>query len=195
MLSLAEIGPAIYGAWRLALFDPGGMRHFDRSLHGFWRSFQAAILALPLYALLIWIHLAGMHVGGGWPRVLLGEGIAYVIGWVAFPLAFYYVAPIIDRTDHYLGFIVAYNWTSLIQLAILLPAYGIAALGILPAGLGSAVADVAEIATLVYEWYVIRTALQVPGLGAAGVLLMDVVLSLVIQTLADLVVHAIHAAA
>ena len=194
MLNLAEIGPAIYGAWRLARFDPGGMRYFDRSLHGFWRSFQVAILAAPFSALLIWIHLSGMHLDAGWPRILLGEGIAYVIGWVAFPLAFFYVAPVIDRADHYLGFIVAYNWASLIQVAILLIGDGIAATGWLPSGVAGALADIALVVSLVYEWFVVRTALQVPGLGAAGVVLMDVLLSLAVESLSDVMAHASYAA-
>jgi hypothetical protein len=190
MLNLAEIGPALYGAWRLALFDPGGMRYFDRSLNGFWRSFRVAILAAPLTALLIWFHLSGMRVDAGWLRIVTAETIAYVVGWVAFPLAAFYAAPIIDREDHYLGLVVAYNWASLIQLAVLLPAYALASSQLVSPGLSDAVSRTAEIAILVYEWFVFRTALQIPGLGAAGVVLADVIISLVINSLADTMVHA-----
>jgi hypothetical protein len=190
MLTLAEIGPAIYGAWRLALFDPNGMRFFDRSLHGFWRSFRVAILAAIPAALLVWLHLSGLRVDAGAPRILVAETIFYVIGWVAFPLAMFYVAPVIDRADHYLGFIVAYNWASLLQLAVLLPAYGLAASQILPPGTSDAISFAAWGAVLVYEWFVVRTALELPGLGAAGIVLLDVVLSLIVDGFADAMVHA-----
>jgi hypothetical protein len=189
MLTLAEIGPGFYGAWRLALFDPSGMRYFDRSLRGFWRSFMVAILAAVPTALLIWLHLSGLRVDAGPPRILAAETIFYVIGWVAFPLVMFYVVPIIDRVDHYLGFIVAYNWASLIQLLVLLPAYGLAASQMLPPGASQALSFAAWGAILVYEWFVVRTALALPGLAAAGIVLLDVILSLIVDGLADAMVH------
>ena len=185
MLSLAEIGPAIYGAWRLAWFDPNGMRYFDQSLNGFWRSFRVAILAAPFTALLIAFDLSNEKLGGGWFRVLAGESIAYVIGWVAFPLLAYYLTEAIDRRGRYLGFIVAYNWSTLIQLAVILPAALIAQSGILPVGLAVILTLAAYAAILVYEWFVVRTALGLPVLGAAGVVLIDFVLSWLINDAGD----------
>jgi hypothetical protein len=185
MLSLAEIGPAIYGAWRLAWFDPNGMRYFDQSLNGFWRSFRVAILAAPFTALLIALDLSHEKLGGGWFRVLAGESIAYVIGWVAFPLLAYYLTEAIDRRGQYLGFIVAYNWSTLIQLAVILPAALIAQSGILPVGLAVILTLAAYAAILVYEWFVVRTALALSVLGAAGVVLIDFVLSWLISDAGD----------
>jgi hypothetical protein len=190
MLSLSEIGPALYGAWRLARFDAGGMRHFDRTLTGFWRSFWAALLAAPFVALLIALHLAGMQVGGSWPRVVLGEAIAYAIGVVAFPLAAFYIARLINREREYLGFIVAYNWSGLLQLAVMLPALLLAVSGILPGGAPTALVYAVQIAVLVYEWFVVRTALRLPGFGAAGIVMVDVVLTLIIQDVGDMLARA-----
>jgi hypothetical protein len=186
MLTLAELGPALYGAWRLAHFDPGGMRYFDRSLHGFWRSFWAAPVAAPFVALLIALRVADSHVGGGLLGLVLGEAIAYVIGVVAFPLAAFYITRLIDREREYLGFIVAYNWSGLLQLAVILPAVLLAVSGVFPGGAGSALIYAAQIAVLIYEWFVVRTALRLPGFGAAGVVVIDFVLSLIVQTLGDM---------
>ena len=44
---------ALYGAYRLARLDAGGMAYFDSSIGGFWRSFFAAVLVVPFYALLL----------------------------------------------------------------------------------------------------------------------------------------------
>jgi hypothetical protein len=181
MLSLAEIGTAIYGAWRLACFDPNGMRYFDRSLVGFWRSFRVALLAAPFSAFLIALDLFHMKVAGGWFRILAGESIAYVIGWVAFPLLAYYLTEAINRRTQYLGFIVAYNWSTLIQLAVVLPAAIVAYCGILPAGLAPVVILAADAVILIYEWFVVRTALALPGLGAAGVVVIDVIMGMLIN--------------
>ncbi len=190
MLSLAEIGSAVYGAWRLAWFDPNGMRFFDRSIEGFWRSFRVALLAAPVSALLIGLDLSTMKVGGGWFRVLVGESIAYVIGWVAFPLLAYYLTEAIDRRAQYLGFIVAYNWSTVVQLGLFLPAVLIDHSHILPNGLGLSLTYAASIAVLVYEWFIVRTALALPGFGAAGVVLVDFVISALVHSTGDFIAQA-----
>jgi hypothetical protein len=190
MLTLAELGPAVYGAWRLARFDAGGMRYFDRSPNGFWRSFWAAPLAAPVVAVLIAIHLARMHVAASGPRIVLGEAIAYAIGVVAFPLVAFYLTRLIDREREYVGFIVAYNWSGLLQLAVLLPAALLAVSGILPGGAPAVLIFAGQIAVLVYEWFVVRTALRLPGFGAAGIVLLDVVMTLIIQGVGDMLARA-----
>jgi len=49
-----------------------------------------------------------------------------------------------------------------------LPAAIVAYSGILPAGLAPVVILAADAVILIYEWFVVRTALALPGLGAAG---------------------------
>lgn len=53
MPKFSEIATALYGAYRLARLDPQGMQYFDLSIGGFWRSFFAAVLMAPFFALLI----------------------------------------------------------------------------------------------------------------------------------------------
>ena len=45
-----EVLGALYGAYRLARIDPAGMTYFNLSFEGFWRSFFAAVLVAPAYA-------------------------------------------------------------------------------------------------------------------------------------------------
>src|SRR5690606_8518675 len=87
MISSAEIAVSMRGAVRLALRDPAGLAFFDTSIAGFWRSFMAAVLALPAYALLLAARDESAGPPLDDPGVLLVEGIAYVIGWFAFPNA------------------------------------------------------------------------------------------------------------
>ncbi len=173
MLNLAEIGPAVFGAWRLAQFDPGGMRYFDRSLTGFWRSFRVAVLVAPLYALLVYFDLHDAKGLAGWFSILLGESIAYVINWTAFPLLMFYLCEAIDRRDRYLGFVVAYNWSAVIQLAVMVPALAIDWLGILPDSVSGAILIAANIALAVYEWFIVRTALNLSAIGAVAITALD----------------------
>ena len=75
------------GAWRLARLDPGGLRYFEATPEGFWQSFQAAIIAAPIYALLVLLRVDEHPLSDDMFRALLIEGIGYVISWTAFPLA------------------------------------------------------------------------------------------------------------
>jgi hypothetical protein len=193
LLSLAEIGPAVYGAWRLVLFDPNGMHYFDRSLHGFWRSFRLAIwLAMPSF-LTDAIFLSHMKVTGGWSSlgtadwlcIAAAEIIGYVIAWTAFPLAVYYLTRFIDRGDRYLGYIVADNWAGVIEAPLYLVAIVIAYAGIFPMGWAQLFPLVARVMVLVYEGYIARTALNISWLGALGMVLVGLFIGELINVATD----------
>jgi hypothetical protein len=181
MLTLAEIGPGIYGAWRLAHFDPDGMRFFDRSIRGFWRSFYVAVLAAPLWIIILAVQISQSHIGGGWARLVIAESIAYIVGWVAYPLAAFYLTRLIDREQQYVGFIVALNWGTLLQLAVMVPAHIIAGFNLLPVGLGMLIFYGALVATMVYEWFITRTAIGLSGLAAASFVLIDIVITVLVD--------------
>ena len=48
MITKQEVFKGLYGAWRLLLGDRGAVALFDDSIMGFWKSFFAAILILPI---------------------------------------------------------------------------------------------------------------------------------------------------
>jgi hypothetical protein len=184
MLSLAEIGSALYGAWRLAHLDPDGMRYFDRSIAGFWRSFRVAVLVAPLWIIILAVDLPQMHVEGDWLRIVTAETIGYVIAWVAYPLAAFFLTRFVDRQQDYLGFIVALNWASVVQLAVQTPAHVIASTALLPAGMCDVLLWGADLAAIVYEWFITRTVLSLSGFGAIGFVVIDLLISSVVNRLA-----------
>ena len=184
MLTLAEIGPALYGAWRLAHLDPDGMRYFDSSVTGFWRSFRVAVLAAPFWIIILAVDLASLPATGGWFRFVVAETIGYVILWVAFPLAAFYLTFLTDRQREYFVFITALNWASLIQLSVQMPAHVLASLPLMPAGLGDILIYGADLAALVYEWFITRTALRLSGFGAVGFVVVDFLIGSVVNSVA-----------
>jgi hypothetical protein len=184
MLSLAEIGPALYGAWRLAHGDPDGMRYFDHSIVGFWRSFRVAVLVAPLWIIILAVDFPQMHGEGDWLRIVTAETIGYVIAWVAYPLAAFFLTRFVDRQQDYLGFIVALNWGSVIQLAVQTPAHVIASTALLPAGMGDVLIWGSDLAALLYEWFITRTALRLSGFGAIGFVVLDFLIGSIVQQLA-----------
>jgi hypothetical protein len=185
MLRAGETALALTGIWRLAHFDPQGMAYFDRSLEGFWRSFRVAVFIAPFYALLLALHFMDVPVQAGWPRLFLVEAIAYAISWTAFPLAMVYVSRSLDRETEYLGFIIAYNWSTVLQIAIYLPVTLLRSGRVLPTGLDDIVGLVATGALLAIAWFIAKAALRITGLAATGIVALDIAISLLITATTD----------
>ncbi len=179
MPSPAEVARAIYGAWRLMLFDADGMAFFDTSIDGFWRSFFAAVVVAPPYVLFVVIGLTSAEtevVDPGWTALV--KCGAYLVSWVVFPAAAVFVTRLLGVTARYIPLIVAYNWSNVPPLLILLPVEVLAASG---SGIGETIGTLALLFILVYEWFVVRIALGVAAFTAVGVVVIDVVLGLIIQ--------------
>ncbi len=184
-ISTRDIAMAVYGSYRLARLDRQGMAFFDGSVEGFWRSFYAALIVAPGFSFIVMTHLGEAAANVSWPRLLIVEGAAYVIRWVAYPLAMVYIADMLDRWDRYLGYIVAYNWSSIIQIAVILPVLGLAETGMVPENVGNLLAVIVEAAILFYLWFIARAALAIGAGPAAALVVFDLILSLFISGLAD----------
>jgi hypothetical protein len=180
-----EVQLALAGCLRLARGDRGGLACFDRSLDGFWRSFRAAVISYPLYLVLLAmrVSLAEWERSGG-GRILTVETIGYVIAWVAFPLLMLSVTRWIGRGHRFFDFMVPYNWCQVPQSALFVLVGLESESGFLNARASEAIDLIAAIATLVYEWYIARVALETTGSAAAFVVVVDLVLGVVISRLA-----------
>ena len=121
MISAREVLTALYGALRLARFDPSGLDFFEQTETGFWRSFFAAVLVAPFYLMLTSIRYSGLTETVPFVRFLAIETIAYVIAWVAFPLLMAALTRSLGREAHYIRTIVAYNWAAVWQNALYMP--------------------------------------------------------------------------
>lgn len=181
----AETARGLYGAWRLLRGDPGGLAGFDDSAEGVWKSFFAAVLSAPGYGLLLALHLGRNPPEADAASVLAIHLLAYVISWTAFPLAAYYFARGLDREARWTGFVVALNWSKVWQLAIYLPPAVLAGAVIPDPAVAGLVSLAGVIAVLVYQWYVTRSALDIPGPTAAGLTAVDLLLGLLITGSAD----------
>ena len=185
-LARQEVQLAVIGALRLACGDARGMRYFDTSLDGFWRSFRAAALCYPLYLILLGFRVTDAEwAQSGVATIVLVETIAYVISWVAFPLLIMPLTRAFGRPERFLGFMVAYNWSQLPQTALLLFIGLNRVTGLLPTP-GSEFAElVGTCAIIVYEWYIARVALSVTGMQAVLVVLVDLVLAAVLGQITE----------
>ena len=177
-----EVQLALTGCLRLARGDRGGLACFDRSLDGFWRSFRAAAISYPLYLMLLAmrVSVAEWQQSGGW-RIVTVETIGYVVAWVAFPLLMLSVVRWIGRAHRFFDFMVAYNWCQVPQSALFVLVGLVSAGGVLSAQASEAMDMAAAIATLLYEWFIARVALDTTGLVAVFVVLLDLVLGVFIS--------------
>lgn len=180
MIARQEVLLSLYGAWRLFLRDPRGIEWLDVSIAGFWKSFFCAVIVLPVYV--FWFLVRdGDATEAGFIRTVTVEGIAYVISWVAWPLIMAYVAPMMDRDDNYIRYVVAYNWSSGIQVAILLVVLVLEATGLAPRGVVVLFGVLATVIVLLYHWYVLRIGLEITGLPAAALVAGDFMLARIIH--------------
>jgi len=184
MPSVREVLYGLYGAWRLALLDRGGMNYFDRSLAGFWKSFFAAALVAPAYLILVALDLAESGTDAGVLRIFVVHSSAYALSWVAFPLAALHICDAIGKHDSFFGYIVALNWAEVVQAVVLFPVLLLnGAMGGAASPFGLVTAAV-YLLVLGYQWFVTRSALGVAGLGAAGFVALDLVIGILINEIA-----------
>jgi hypothetical protein len=183
--SLSEIVGSLYGAWRLARFDPSGMRYFDVSTDGLWRSFFAAVIVAPFYALTLAWHFADLGDDTDPLRFVLAESIGYVISWVAYPLLVFSLARALDCLDRFPAYVVAYNWSLVLQNVVFVPLTVATASGLVPVEAVQLLWFAVFGFVLAYVWFIATTALAVPPLTAVGIVAADITLSLVINAVAS----------
>jgi hypothetical protein len=178
--TLGETLLALAGLWRFAREGAAALRWFDRSPDGLWRSFGVAVIVAPLQIALIAAHTAAPADGLGWFGLITTEASSYVIGWVAFPLALYYIVARSGRLSPYVDFVVVNNWSNLPWTAIGLAVVLLARIG----GIGDVAAGilmaVVYLANLSFEWYIARQTLGLGGLACFGLVALDVVIAIVL---------------
>jgi hypothetical protein len=182
--SWSEINRSLSGAWRLLLLDPAGMGRFDISIGGFWRSFFAAVLVAPLYALRAMVDPAPAEAEAAGVGHALATVVTYVLAWAAFPVAMIYIARFLDLRGTYVGFIVALNWARVLQAVLLVGVSSAAALAGAPSDFLTLTAIAAVLA---YQWVVTKTALATTGTIAAALVIIDALMeSLIVAAAAAL---------
>lgn len=156
----------------MALIAPGmeGARH----------SFLAAVICLPV---LLALRIYGWAGQGAPPNgvmaALAAELVGYTLGWVGFALASRVLAQQAGRGGDWPRFIAAWNWSNLVQYALLLVLLLPSVLG-LPGWIGNALGLAAVGYAIWLEWFVTRVALNIPGLTAAMFVILDLALGLFI---------------
>jgi hypothetical protein len=180
----ARIGNALQGAFLLARGRPEGLLLIAapadaEMMAAAARSFLAAVLCLPAF---LCLHLLDWTTGT-MPQhpaqTLSMDLVGYAIGWAGFAVASHGLAGLIGRERTWPRFIAAWNWCNVVQYLMLVAAAVPALVGA-PWFLVQTAWMVALGWALWLEWYASRLALDVPGGVAAGFVLLDFALGLLV---------------
>jgi hypothetical protein len=184
MISAREMISGLYGAYLLCRFDRRGLFFFNATPKGFWRSFVSALLVAPLHFAVTYIALEGQPIAADATSVIAIELLAYVILVFAYPLAMHYVCRLLDRERQYIPYIVAYNWAGVLLSLLALPAVVLGDSGAFH-DLAAFVALAVTVLSLAMMWFIARVALEVPILTAIAVVILDLVIEVLIRTIAE----------
>lgn len=188
MTDIAYMRRSIDAAFRLAMRDPRGWSGFDLTADGFFRSFVAILIVMPLN---IVIDLFAASVAA---QKKLAEGIALtgayelsdaifstiaMLGeWMIFPVTMVFVLRFVGLAHRYSALIIAHNWATVVIALVNIPAFALGSMGIFSPDLTYDVTFIVLGLTLYYRFYVAQTALDA-GAGIAGaVTLLDFLLKI-----------------
>lgn len=175
-----EIFHSLYGAWRILLLDRNGMGWFNLTIAGFWRSFLAAVIVAPFYFGTLSMGVQGSVGSEGFLPV---RTLQYAAGWIAFPLIMMIVTYLMEWSDRYISYIVAYNWSSVIMIGLMLPVTLLDQAYRTPGprfDLFDMLYYVVFMFTLFYSWFVAHTALRIGPVIAVAIVLLDLIVAFAI---------------
>jgi hypothetical protein len=182
---ILRIRDNLAGAWDIMLGRPAGLHRLDLTLAGFWRSFGAIILLVPL----VWLQFvsepgimpeAGETPGASTSGDLVTVAVALLLDWVTFPLVFALLARPLGLGARYVPFIVARNWAAVIVGAMVSVISVVQLIGVLPSVLATVLAYAAIAISLRFAYVIVRTTLAVPRNVALPIVIVDTLISLTI---------------
>lgn len=189
---IGDANAALGGVARMLAFRPGWQKSFDVSADGVVRSFAAALLAAPAFALLV---ASANHFIAENPAIqaqapdagfTLAEAVAqYLRLWVVFPVSAYLICRLMDLGAGFAPWLVVHNWTVLGLILIQTFFYALYAAGLADAGSLGAVLALYQLARLYVHWRVAHGALGVGAGAAAGAASVPIILDLIATTLID----------
>lgn len=184
MLSAGELAASIRGIGRLLRLRPDAFESFDTTPRGFWTSFWAAVFVLPLWGLLVADQMAAAHPHAPLRYAVL-QFIAYVISWLAYPLLMVRISDFLGRWPRYYSYMVPYNWFQVAQTIAWLPLIVLVDSGIASRQAAALLWLSTHAALFCYGWFIARRGLQVDAGAAVALVLIDFLLGLFIDGVAD----------
>lgn len=183
MKALSVMTAGLFGALRLARGRADGVVLVSGERESVARSFWAIGFCIPS----VICRLAMSWAEDGMPSHpahLMGrELIVFILGWLLFVEATHFLAPALGRAERWARFIAVWNWCNVVEGALVI-------VGGLPGLLGapSVIAEASELIMIGWalwlEWYATRLAFGVTALTAAGLVVLDQLIGILLAAVA-----------
>lgn len=174
----------LQGVRRLSRFDQIGFLFFDASRKGFWRSFGAALVCLPIWGLAEYQQTIALAHDAAL-RFLAIQLIAYMVSWLAYPLLVLQIADWFGVWPNYYRYMVAYNWFQPLLQLLWVP---LLLLELVPGSQTGSLLGliwiVLQLAQIAYGWFLARYGLGVSNSTALAMAVLDMGLALLIDLVA-----------
>mgnify|MGYP001208676618 CR=1 FL=1 len=191
MSSREEILRSLGGAWALFLNRPEGMRALDTSIDGFFRSFGVIFLLAPLYAVSVLAEIRLLQLDGvpvatfPYTWYFAWKFVGLAVDLLAFPIVLALIARPLGLARHYVPYVVARNWTSPIAMSLSILPSVLFASGLIGQELAAILFLAVAIVVIRYLYLVVRIALQTALIMSIGIVVFDLLLSLVLGELVN----------
>ncbi|MGI9480884.1 MAG: hypothetical protein ACR2OR_00870 [Hyphomicrobiales bacterium] len=176
--SSQEVRRSLAGGIHLMRRDVSGMQFFNLTEEGFWRSFFAIILVLPL------LFVAEAALGGGSAPLsarLARSSVNLLLHWMVFVALVLPICRAAGMGHLYMPFITVYNWCSVVGTSLLMVPALLTISGLFGFEAGQLLAFAVSVFIIFYLWFAAKTALDGNGWSAAGFVLMDFVLNIAVD--------------
>lgn len=178
-----EVNRSFRGTLDLLNSRTEGLKAFDMSERGFWRSFMAIWLTLPAY--IVSLAFERLRLGLLQPdRSLLDNlwidlvvALGHAAGFVALPLAMIWIARWFRLEKAYVPFVIVTNWISVIGMLVLSVPAMLMLLGWAPPGLASLFSLAFAVVIVRLQWFATKSTLGLSSLPALGIVVLGIVLN------------------
>lgn len=174
MPSWTEFRLGCRGLFLLARFDAAFLRYFDRTAAGALRSFWLALFILPYFLFQLWLDIDETVPSAA--LCVVSRSVGYAYGWILFPFVILIAGRMLEREQEAPGCVAVYNWTSLIWIALQLPAEFVGLVAP-QADLANGLSLAALFASVAIEGFMFMRCLRILLWQAAALVAIDVFLS------------------
>ncbi len=168
-----------------------GVRAFDMSEAGFWRSFGAIWLTLPAFVVMVALERRRLGLAQDGGPLLEASGLTALVAlghlavFLAMPLAMIGIARRLGLTARYVPFVIVTNWIMAVEILVLAVPGSLLLVGWATPGLAGFFAACFLVVLLRVHWFAAKATLGVSGSVAAGITVLGIGLTLTIAGAVD----------
>ncbi|QFU17419.1 hypothetical protein [Microvirga thermotolerans] len=182
-----EVNRSFKGTLDLLNSRVEGLKAFDMSERGFWRSFAAIWLTLPAY--IVAVAFERLRLGLLVPdhplldsfRIDLVVALGQVASFLALPVAMIWGARKLGLTRRYVPFVIVTNWINVMAMLVLSVPALLLLLGWAPPPLAGLFGLAFFVIVFRVQWFATKATLGIDGLTAFGIVATGVLLNSLIH--------------